>query len=182
MRRLAVAALSAPVAILVATGCGTTHAPTSAPSASASSKSASPSPAAVDYGKQYLADVTPLNKADDALGKARTNKQNIRGYTRLSRIEQSTAAKMLRQAWPAKAEADIQAFAEQLSVESGDDADVAEDFKIDPTAHSSANGEIYYTVTASSMANDVSRETTDANKGIALAQKCRADLGLPPIG
>jgi hypothetical protein len=107
MRRLAIAALSAPVAILVATGCGTTHAPTSAPSASASSPSASPSPAAVDYGTQYLADVTPLNNADDAIGKARTNKQNIRAYRRLSRIEQSTAAKMLRQAWPAKAEARV---------------------------------------------------------------------------
>lgn len=181
MRRLPVAALSAPVAFLVATGCGTTQSPTSAPSASASSPSATPSLAAVDYGRQYLADVTPMNSADDAFGKVRTNRQNLRAYGRLSRIEQSTAAKMLRQAWPAKAEADIQALAEALSVESGDDADVAQDFKIDPTAHSFADGKVEYTTTASSMGNDLSRDSTDSNKSIALAQKCRADLGLPPI-
>jgi hypothetical protein len=161
-------------------GCATTRAPVSAPSASASRPSPSPSRSAVDYSKQYLADVTSLNNADDAASKALTNKQNIMAYTQLSGIEQSTAAKMLRQAWPVSAEADIQAFAEALSVESGDDADVAGDFKIDPTAHSTGD-KITYTLSASSMSNDTSRDDTDSNKSIALAQKCRADLGLPPV-
>jgi hypothetical protein len=180
VRRLAIVALTAPAAILVVAACGTTHAPTSAPSASASRPSASPSPSAVNYGKQYLADVTPLNNADDAVGKARTNKQNIRAYTRLSRIEMSTAAKMLRQVWPTSAEADVQAFAEALSVESGDDTDVAGDFKIDPSAHSIGDN-ITYTAGASSMSDDLNRDNTDSNKSTALAQKCRADLGLPPV-
>lgn len=164
-------------------GCGTTQAPKSAKSAlspSASRPSPSPTPSAVDYGRQYLADVTPLNNADDAVGKARTNKQNLLAYEQLSSIEQSTAAKMLRQAWPASTEADIQAFAEALSVEAGDDADVASDFKIDPTAHNTGD-KIYYTLNASSMSNDINRDDSDSNKDIALAQKCRADLGLPPV-
>jgi hypothetical protein len=37
-----------------------------------------------------------------------------------------------RQAWPASTEADIQTYAEALSVESGDDADMAGDFEIVP--------------------------------------------------
>jgi hypothetical protein len=170
----------ASVLTVALTGCGATHAPISGLGASASRPSPNPNPSAVDYGKQYLADVTPVNNAGDAVSKARTNKQNIVAYAQLSRIEQSTAAKMLRQAWPASAEADIQAFAEALSVESGDNADVADDFKIDPTAHNTG-GEIYYAPNGSSMSNDASRDDSDSNKGTALAQKCRADLGLPPV-
>ncbi len=180
MRRLALAALSTPVAILVTAGCGTTHPLAAAPKAFASSPSASPSPSFVDYGAQYLADVTPGNNAYDGLGKVRTNGQNIRAYRRLGRADQSAAAKMLRQVWPAKAEADIQAFAEALQVESGDEFDVAGDFKIDPSAHSTRNS-IAFSSTASGMGNDVNRDQADYNKTIALAQKCRADLGLPPI-
>jgi hypothetical protein len=62
---------------------------------------------AAESRQQYLADVTPMNNADDADSRARTNKQNIRAYTRLARIEQSTGATMLRQVWPASAKADI---------------------------------------------------------------------------
>jgi len=46
--------------------------------------------------------VTPLTNADDTVGKARTNKQTIQAYTRLSRIEQSAVEKMLRQVWPSQ--------------------------------------------------------------------------------
>jgi len=177
---VAVAGSIAFVLAVALAGCGAAHAPTSAPSASATRPSPSQSPPAVDYGKQYLADVTPLNTVGDAVNKARSNKQNILAYTQLSDIEQSTAAKMLRQAWPASAEADIQALAEGLSVESGDDADVAGDFQIDPTAHT-VGDKVSYTTSASSMSNDLNREQTDYNKGVALAQKCRADLRLPPL-
>ena len=58
---------------------------------------------------------------------------------------------------------------------------MAGDFKIDPTAHSGTGGKISYTIGASGMADDLNRDLADANKAIALAQKCRADLGLPPI-
>jgi hypothetical protein len=87
-----------------------------------------------------------------------------------------------RQTWPANAKADIDAFALELSVESGDDSQVAGDFRIDPSAHSSKGYvRISYNPAASSMATDLSRDNADSNKTTALAQKCRADLGLPPI-
>jgi hypothetical protein len=99
-----------------------------------------------------------------------------RAYTQLSAVEQSAAAKILRQAWPASTEADIQTYAGALSVESGDDADMAGDFEIDPTAHSTADA-ITYNEDASSLSNDSSRDETDFNKSQALAQKCLVDLG-----
>lgn len=83
---------------------------------------------------------------------------------------------MLRQAWPASTEADIRTYAEALSVESGDNADMAGDFEIDPTAHSTADV-ITYNEDASSLSNDSSRDETDFNKSQALARKCLADLG-----
>jgi recombination DNA repair RAD52 pathway protein len=134
---------------------------------------------AAEYKQQYLADVTPMNNADDAFGKG-NNRQNIRWYTRLASTEQSAAATMLRQQWPASAKADIAALATSLSEESGADYAVAGDFKIDPTAYSTRD-KIYYTVSASSMGDDLQRESTDSDASTALAQKCRADLGLPPI-
>ena len=67
-------------------------------------------------------------------------------------------------------------------MESGDDSEVAADFRIDPTAHSTkGDAKISYNPSASSMADDLSRDNAESNKSTALAQKCRADLGLPPI-
>jgi hypothetical protein len=172
-------ALLAAAVLASAPACGDSPAP--AP-ASTPKASASPSPPAVDYGQQYLADVAPMNDADGALGGVMTNKQSIQVYSRLSGTEQSAAATMLRQVWPASAKADIQALAESLSVESGDDAAVAEDFRIDPSAHIySKRGDVHYTLNASGMATDISRDVADSNASTALAQKCRADLGLPPL-
>lgn len=61
-------------------------------------------------------------------------------------------------------------------MESGDNADMAGDFEIDPTAHSTADA-ITYNEDASSLSNDSSRDETDFNKSQALARKCLADLG-----
>lgn len=135
---------------------------------------------AAEYKQQYLADVKPLNDADDVVGRARTNKQNLQAYTRLARIEQSTAAKMLRQVWPASAKADITSFATDLSEESDADYAVAGDFKFDSYAHSTRK-EVYWSGNDDSMGPDLQRDTTDSDASRALAQKCRADLGLPPI-
>jgi hypothetical protein len=170
------------VAAVALTGCGSSGSPSAASARTPSASiTPSPSPSAIDYGQQYLADVAPSNRALDAFGRVRTNGQNIRADTRLSNIEQTTAAKMLRQTWPANAKADIDALAEAFSVESGDDAGLAEDFKIDPTAHRFADGKVTFNLNASSMADDLDRDNADSNKTTALAQKCRADLGLPPV-
>ena len=94
---LAVAAVA-----LAECGSGSPNAATADTPNAGASTTPRPSPSAIDYGQQYLADVTPMNNADNAFGRVRTNKQNIRAYTRLSNIEQSTAAKMLRQTWPSQ--------------------------------------------------------------------------------
>lgn len=135
---------------------------------------------AAKYKQQYLTDVTPMNNADDVVSRARTNQQNRRALNRLAAIQQSTAAKMLRQQWPASAKADITAFATALSVESGANYAVASDFKFDTYAHCTSK-ECFWSGNDESMGPDLQRDTTDTNQGTALAQKCRADLGLPPI-
>ena len=136
---------------------------------------------AASYRQQYLADVTPENNAWDSVYSARTNKQNRRAYSRLAAVDQSTAAKMLRQQWPASAKADIIAFATSLSVESGAEYAVAGDFKFDTYAHSTRK-EVYWSGNDASMEPDQQRENTDSDASTAQAQKCRADLGLPPVG
>lgn len=135
---------------------------------------------AYNYRQQYLADVTLMNNAWDPVYSARTNKQNRRAYNRLAAVNQSTAAKMLRQQWPASAKADIIAFATSLSVESGADYSVAGDFKFDSYAHSTRK-EVYWSANDASMGPDLQRDNTDSDASTAQAQKCRADLGLPPI-
>jgi hypothetical protein len=135
---------------------------------------------AAESRQQYLADVAPLNNAVETLRKKLTNKGAIRAYNRLADIEQSTSAKMLRQQWPANARGDIRAYATALSVEAGADAVVATDFKYDPSAHS-VRDEVYWTNYDGSIGPDLQRDVTDANAATAQAQKCRADLGLPPI-
>ena len=86
----------------------------------------------------------------------------------------------LRQQWPASAKADIIAFATSLSVESGADYAVAGDFKFDTFAHCTRK-ECYWSGNDASMGPDLQRDNTDSDESTAQAQKCRADLGLPPI-
>jgi len=174
-----VLALIAGAALLLA-GCGA--APARHQETAAQKRAANAHKAALlvaEYKQQYLADVGPLNNAGDVFGKG-TNRQNIRWYTRLARIEQSTAATMLRQQWPANAKADITAFATALSVESGADYAVAGDFRLDSSAYTTRK-EVSYSATDESMGPDMQRDITDSDESTALAQKCRADLGLPPI-
>jgi hypothetical protein len=135
---------------------------------------------AAKYRQQYLADVALVKNAAEPLRRNLPNKRAIRVYKRLAYVEQNVAGVMLRQQWPASARGDIRAFATALSVDAGADEVVATDFRYDPAAYS-VHDEVYWGAGDVSMSPDLQRDVTDVNASTALDQRCRADLGLPPL-